>query len=92
MVYTIDEIKKIIIPIAKTHGVKSISLFGSYARGEAKENSDFCFCQMCRKAKRKAYIEVTCIQQEPSLFLPQNIPLLRGETGKRGIQMPVGTV
>lgn len=43
MVYTIDEIKKIIIPIAKTHGVKSISLFGSYARGEAKENSDVDF-------------------------------------------------
>lgn len=43
MVYSIEEIRKMIIPIAKTHGVKSISLFGSYARGEANENSDVDF-------------------------------------------------
>ena len=53
------------------------------ANYEAKENSDFCFCQMCRKAKRKAYIEVTCIQQEPSLFLPQIYLSLCLECSKR---------
>ena len=53
------------------------------ANYEAKENSDFCFCQMCRKAKRKAYIEVTCIQQEPSRFLPQIYLSLCLECSKR---------
>ena len=53
------------------------------ANYEAKENSDFCFCQMCRKAKRKSYIEVTCIQQEPSLFLPQIYLSLCLECSKR---------
>ena len=43
MIYSIDEIREMIIPIAKEHGVKSISLFGSYARGEADENSDVDF-------------------------------------------------
>lgn len=38
--YTIDEIKTIIEPIAKKYGVASIYLFGSYARGDATENSD----------------------------------------------------
>lgn len=38
--YTVDEIKNKIIPIAQKYGVKSISLFGSYARGEATEDSD----------------------------------------------------
>ena len=43
MIYDINEIKEIIIPIAQEHGVKSISLFGSYARGEANEDSDLDF-------------------------------------------------
>ena len=32
MVYTIEEIKRISVPIAKSYGVNSLSLFGSYAR------------------------------------------------------------
>lgn len=43
MVYTIDEIKKKAIPIAQTHGVKKLSLFGSYARGNATSMSDIDF-------------------------------------------------
>ena len=35
MPYTIDEIKTKAIPIAIYYGVDSLSLFGSYARGEA---------------------------------------------------------
>ena len=43
MIYTIDEIKKRTIPVAKEYGITSMSLFGSYARGEATENSDVDF-------------------------------------------------
>lgn len=39
-VYTIDEIKKNVVPIAKAHDVGRIYLFGSYARGEATPSSD----------------------------------------------------
>ena len=39
-VYTINEIKNKILPIAKQYGVNSMSLFGSYARGEATNDSD----------------------------------------------------
>lgn len=38
--YSIDELRHIITPIAHAHGVKSVSLFGSYSRGEASANSD----------------------------------------------------
>ena len=38
--YTIDEIKRIITPIAIEHGVESVSLFGSYSRGTASADSD----------------------------------------------------
>lgn len=39
-VYTINEIKNIVAPIAKAHDVDRIYLFGSYARGEATPDSD----------------------------------------------------
>jgi len=40
MVYTIEQIKQITHPIAAAYGIKSMQLFGSYARGEATELSD----------------------------------------------------
>ena len=42
-VYTIDEIKRISVPVAQKFGVKKLALFGSYARGEQKVNSDIDF-------------------------------------------------
>lgn len=43
MVYTIEEIRKISVPIVKLYGVDSLSLFGSYARNEATPESDIDF-------------------------------------------------
>ena len=40
MVLTSDQIQSITAPIAASYGIKSLSLFGSYARGEATEDSD----------------------------------------------------
>lgn len=37
---TIDNIKQAVTKIGKKYGIKSAYLFGSYARGEANENSD----------------------------------------------------
>ena len=42
-VYTIDEIKNIVAPIAKAYGVQRVFLFVSYARGEATSSSDLDF-------------------------------------------------
>lgn len=39
-VYSTSEISEIIKPIADEYGVKQVYLFGSYARGEATEESD----------------------------------------------------
>ncbi len=43
MVFTIEDIKRRVIPIIIKYGINSFSLFGSYARGEANENSDLDF-------------------------------------------------
>ena len=36
----IEETKRKILPILKSYGVKRVGLFGSYIRGEMKEDSD----------------------------------------------------
>ena len=43
MIFTIDDIKKRTIPIVVKQGVNTFSLFGSYACGEANEDSDLDF-------------------------------------------------
>lgn len=40
MPYSVDELRQIIDPIARQHGIKSVSLFGSYARGDSTAASD----------------------------------------------------
>lgn len=42
-IYTIEEIRDKIQPIAKKYNLKKVSLFGSYARREATANSDLDF-------------------------------------------------
>ena len=42
-IFTFENITNLVTPIAKKYGVKKIYLFGSYARGEATENSDLDF-------------------------------------------------
>ncbi|MCL1911487.1 MAG: nucleotidyltransferase domain-containing protein [Leptospirales bacterium] len=39
-IYEIAEIKRRLEPVFRENGVKSAILFGSYAKGEATENSD----------------------------------------------------
>ena len=40
MVYTLDEIARRIRPVAEKYHLRAVYIFGSYARGEAQENSD----------------------------------------------------
>ena len=40
MVYTIEQLKERITPVAEKHRLRAVWVFGSYARNEANENSD----------------------------------------------------
>ncbi|GHV34458.1 hypothetical protein FACS18949_10560 [Clostridia bacterium] len=42
-VYSVEQIKALITPVARNYGVERVMLFGSYARGEAREDSDVDF-------------------------------------------------
>lgn len=43
MCFTMEEIKQKSVPLAKKYGIKRLGLFGSYARGEARDDSDLDF-------------------------------------------------
>ena len=40
MIYSVEELKQRIAPIAEKYGLREVYLFGSYARSEATEQSD----------------------------------------------------
>lgn len=40
MVYTLEELKKRIVPVAEKYQLQAVYIFGSYARNEATEDSD----------------------------------------------------
>ncbi len=46
-ILTVQEIKNVVRPLAKKYNMEAVYLFGSYARGEAEENSDLDFLVLC---------------------------------------------
>ncbi len=40
IVYSVEDIQKLLIPVFSKHNVKKAVLFGSYAKGKADKNSD----------------------------------------------------
>jgi predicted nucleotidyltransferase len=43
MIYSLEQLKELVEPIAKKYNLKALWVFGSYARGEATEESDVDF-------------------------------------------------
>ena len=50
-IYSINQIKERIMPVVQSHGVRRVMLFGSYARGEATEDSDIDLHVWCRNLR-----------------------------------------
>lgn len=40
VVYTLEQLRDMIVPLVKRYGMRQASVFGSYARGEADADSD----------------------------------------------------
>ena len=73
-IYTIEEIKKIVQPIAKNYGVENVFLFGSYARGDADSNSDIDL--RIDKGKIKGFFRLGSLYNELTEKLNKKIDLI----------------
>ena len=73
-IYTIKEIKTIIKPILNKYGINEIYLFGSYARGEAKESSDIDI--YCNKGNVKTFIDQGLLEDELENALNKKVDIV----------------
>lgn len=51
MIYTLNELREIVTPIAEKYRLKAVYVFGSYARGEAHEDSDVDLLVDCTESR-----------------------------------------
>ena len=73
-VYSLKEIKRIIKPILNKYGINDIYLFGSYARGEAKSNSDIDI--YCDKGNIKTLIDQGELEEELENALNKEVDII----------------
>ena len=73
-VYTIKEIKNIIKPILNKYGITDIYLFGSYARGEAKDSSDIDI--YCNQGNIKTLIDQGLLEDELESSLNKKVDII----------------
>lgn len=73
-IYTVDDLRTIVAPIAERHGVDRIFLFGSYARGEATAESDVDL--RVDKGKIKGFIALGSLYSDLENGLEKNLDLL----------------
>ncbi len=69
-----EEISKIIIGILKKHDVERISVFGSFARGEAGPESDIDI--LVRFTRGKSLFQLVKIEDELRNVLKRNVDLV----------------
>ena len=60
--HSIEELRAIVRPVAEKYGVEKVYLFGSTARGDSKENSDYDFCIV--KGKIRGLIKLSGFFQD----------------------------
>ena len=73
-VYSLKEIKRIIKQILNKYGISDIYLFGSYARGEAKSNSDIDI--YCDKGNIKTLIDQGELEEELESALNKEVDII----------------
>ncbi len=72
--FNTKSIKKIILPIAQKYGVERMFLFGSMARGDANENSDYDF--LITKGDLKSLIQYMSFVSELENILHSHVDVI----------------
>lgn len=73
-IYTLDELRVLVRSIAARYGVQRITLFGSYARGDASLNSDIDL--RVDKGRIRGLLQLAGLQQDLEETLKTHVDLL----------------
>ena len=88
MIYTVDEISRIVLPIAKHYGLKAVYLFGSYALGSADESSDIDLLIDTTGTAIKSLLQVAAIYCDLENALGKTVDLITVSSLEQKAQMP----
>ena len=87
MVYTIDEIKRAVTPVARKYGLRAVYLFG-YARGTAADSSDIDLLIDTTGTDIKSLIGLAAVYCELEEALGKAIDLITVSSLEQPIQRP----
>lgn len=87
MVYSVEEIRKIVAPIAEKYGLKAVYLFGSYARGTATADSDIDLLLDTEGAGIRSLLQLSGIYCELEAALGKSVDLLTLSSLEQECQM-----
>ena len=88
MIYSIYEIQQRIAPVTKQYGVKAIFLFGSYARGEAREDSDIDLLVDTSGTNLRSLLSLGALYCDLEAALQRPIDLITVSALEQRAQMP----
>lgn len=88
MVYSIEQIRELVSPVAKKHNIKSVFLFGSYARGTATEGSDIDLIIDTSGTEIKSLLHLAVIQDELETVFGKSIDLITQHSLEQPPQIP----
>lgn len=74
LVMTVQTVGAKIIPILKTHGVIKAAIFGSYARGDTKKNSDIDL--LVKYGRKKSLLDFVGLKLDLENTLKKKVDLL----------------
>jgi predicted nucleotidyltransferase len=75
-IYTIEELKKRIAPVAEKYRLSSVYLFGSYARGEATGGSDVDMLVDRMNSNINSLLDMGALYNDLSVSLGRGIDLI----------------
>ncbi len=88
MIYTIDEIRQIIKPIAEKYCLPAVYLFGSYAKGTAKEHSDVDLLIDTTGTQLKSLFTLGALYNDLEEALGKKIDLITVNSLQQQLQIP----
>lgn len=83
MIYTLDEIRQRIRPVAEKYHLRAVYVFGSYARGEARENSDIDLLVDLTGADLSGFFAIGGLYNDLETALQKKIDLVTTESLER---------
>ena len=88
MVYSVDEIRRIVTPIAEKYKLPAVYLFGSYVRGTAREDSDIDLLIDTSGTEIKSLLSLAAVYCELEEALGKPVDLITMSSLEQQAQMP----